>query len=432
MRNTIFIGCITLICILTLIASYAVASPKDEVKKQFSLEECIALATENYPAIKRYDLVNLTGELTIRNINKSYLPMPSLLLKGSYQSDVTSLPLLAPGMKVDPMSKDQYSAALNIEQVIWDGGVTSALKREANTRADYDRSEIEVEIYSLKERVQNLYFGILLADSFLNEIVLADKEIERIKEKIEAFIESGVANSSDLDEVLVRKITVSQRRKEILSDRKSYISMLSVMTGVPIDESVVLVTPQSKSFEINAQNRRPELKLFNIGQEMTIVAKNHINIRNRPKFGAFVQLGYGRPGLNMLKDEFAGFYIAGVRMTWSIGSLYTSKNDKRLQDIRFNNIESQKETFLYNTRVRGVGSSQKILKIEELLSGDEEVVTLRSRLAESALEKLEAGSISLSDYIKELIQLDSARCIRSRRKIELLLAIYEMNYLLNN
>ncbi len=432
MKNTIFINRIILICTLALITYPAGALQKEEDKKQFCLQECIALATENYPAIKKYNMVNLTGELAIRNINKSYLPQPSLSLKGSYQSDVTSIPVLIPGMAVDPMSKDHYLAALNIEQTIWDGGVSSDLKREIQTKALYDRSEIDVEIYSLKERVQNLYFGVLLADSFLKEIYAADKEIERVKERVEAFIESGVANNSDLDAVLVEKISISQRRRELVSDRKSYITMLSEMTGVPMDETVVLVAPQLNSFDRYAENRRPELKLFSTAQEMTIFAKKSIDSRSKPKFGAFVQLGYGRPGLNMLKDEFAGFYIAGVRMAWNIGSLYTSKNEKRMQDIKFGIIDTQRETFLYNIKLKSAGTFEKILKIKELLAGDEEMVTLRIRLAESALEKLEAGSISVTDYIKELNLLDYARCTRSRRKIELLLAINEMNYLLNN
>ncbi len=419
-------------CPLMAFTLLATAQIQEAGKREFSLEECIALATENYPLVKRYNLIDLSKEFTINNINKSYLPQPSLSLKGSYQSDVTSVPVIVPGMAIDPMSKDQYSAILSIEQLIWDGGAAEAGKKQAVNRSVYERGEVEVEIYNLKERIQSLFFGILLTESYLNEITVAEREIERLNGVVAAFIESGIANSSDMDALLVEKVSLSQRRRELSSDRKSYITMLSAMTGVKMDESTKLLTPETSGININSLIKRPELDLFKAGQEIVEQEKDIITSRNKPKFGAFVQLGYGRPGLNMLKDEFKGFYIAGVRMVWSIGSLYTAKNEKRIQDLKFSSIDSQRESFLYNVNVKRSGSSEKIRKIEELLAGDEEMVAIRSRLVQFALVKLEAGSISVSDYLKELNLLDGARCTRGRRKIELLMSIYEMKHILNN
>ncbi len=423
---------LVLSCFLILISVTAVANQPQRSKREFTLGECIALAIENYPAVKRYSLIEASKELTVNNINKSHLPQPSFSLKGSYQSDVTSVPVLVPGMSIDPMSKDQYSAVLNVEQTIWDGGLSSTGKKQAGIKAEYDKSELEIEIYTLKERIQNLYFGTLLVESYLKEISVAEREIDRIKVRVQAFIESGVANSSDLDAVLVEKVSLQQRARELNSDRKSYIAMLSSMTGAEMDETAVLITPLPEIRKGDYQIKRPELVLFNLGQEITNHEKEMIESRSRPKIGAFVQLGYGRPGLNMLKDEFAGFYTAGVRMVWNLGSYYTKKSEKRLQDLRYNTIETQRETFLYNINSKIAGTNEKIEKIKELLSGDEEMVKLRSRLVESSLKKLEAGSISVSDYIKELNLLDNARCTKSRRIIELLMAEYELNYILNN
>jgi len=432
MKRAIIINRITIVCISVLISSTAGAKLPEGIKKEVTLGECIALATENYPSVKRYNLIETAKEFTVSNINKSLLPQPSLTIKGSYQSDVTSVPVLAPGMSIDPMSKDQYSAILNIEQTIWDGGISAAGKKQAVIKAAYDKSELEIEIYTLKERIQNLYFGILLVESYLKELKVAEKELDRTEERVKAFIESGVANISDFDAVMVEKISLSQRIRELKSERKSYIAMLSSMTGAVMDETIVLLTPEPINENSDFLVKRPELTLFKLGQEITTQEKGVIDSRSRPKLGAFVQLGYGRPGLNMLKDEFTGFYIAGVRMVWNIGSFYTGRNEKRLQDVRFNNIETQRETFLYNINARRVGTSEKIQKIRDLLTGDDEMVKLRSRLAESALIKLEAGTISVSDYIKELNLLDNARCTKGRRTIELLMAEYELSYILNN
>jgi len=151
-----------------------------------------------------------------------------------------------------------------------------------------------------------------------------------------------------------------------------------------------------------------------------------------PKFGLFVQTGYGKPALNMFSNKFEPYYIAGVKMVWNIGGFYTKSNELKLIDLQKSTIQTSSELFLYNINLKSAGERAKIEKLQKLLEIDNELVELRTNLLKAADTKLANGTISTSDYLKELNNLDGARSSKARREIELLGAINELKNSLNN
>lgn len=395
-----------------------------------TLQECIALATENYPAVVRYNLIETVKEYNVSNINKSWLPKAGVTIKGSYQSQVTEIPFVIPGFEIDPLSKTQYSAVVAVNQTIWDGGVTSASKKEAQAKAISDVKELEIELYSIKERVNNIYFGVLLIDQYLKETEVLGRELDRMQNKVFALIASGVADSSDLYPVEAQKIALNQRFKELQNNKKSYLKVLSLMTGRASDTTAILLLPaltKTTSQEI----LRPELSFFESKKEIAQIQSLYLNNRVLPKIGAFIQAGYGLPGLNMLKNEASSFYIGGISLSWSLDGFYTRKNDMRKIDAARASIESQKETFLYNTRLKNASITSEIESIEELSITDQQLVAIREKIAESSSVKLENGATSVTEHLKEVNMLDAARLALGKRKIELLKAMSDLRNNLN-
>ena len=397
---------------------------------QYTLADCLSKARENYPAIKRYQIIEATEGYLASNVGKSYLPQITLSAKGSYQSDVTSVPVNIPGVTIPTLSKDQYGVSLNIEQTIWDGGAVSSVKEEISAKRSAEESELEVELYTIKERVTQIYFEILLIEGYLKELDVVKEDLKRGKSRIEAYIESGVANSSDLDAFLAEEITLRQREVSLMSDRETYIEMLGQMIGETLNRAISLEKPDISvtDYEI----RRPELQMFESQMALLDSRKKGLDAKNMPKFGLFVQTGYGKPALNMLSNKFEPYYIAGVRMVWNIGGFYTKANESRLIDLQKSAIQNSSELFLYNINLKSAGERAKIEKLRKLLESDNELVELRTNLLKAADTKLANGTISTSDYLKELNNLDGARSSKARREIELLGAINELKNSLNN
>ena len=145
-------------------------------------------------------------------------------------------------------------------------------------------------------------------------------------ERINAFKQNGIANQTDLDALKVEQLNADQRESELKSTRKSYGLVLSAMTGIKIDENTALAKPEiNLTVLTDTIVRRPELTLFEAQNKMYEGQKALLNAGNLPRIGAFIQGGYGKPGLNMLTNAFSEFYIGGIRLSWNLSGFYSQK-----------------------------------------------------------------------------------------------------------
>lgn len=395
---------------------------------QYKLEICQQKAKDNFPMVVQYKLLENSKEFKIENANRNYLPQLSLSAKATYQSEVTEIPISMAG--ITPLSKDQYNAVLQLEQTIWDGDAISSQKRGIKAQSMLDKSKLDVDLYALRERVNQLFFGIILLNEQLAQINILKNDLERSLNQVNAYKKNGMANQSDIDAVKVEQINALQKETELLANREAFVSMLSAMIGEKIAGDAVFEKPTDLTY--SEENRRPELTLFSAQADFLDSQTGMVSSKSRPKIGAFVQGGYGKPGLNMLKNEFSPFYLAGVKLVWNLGTLYTKKNELRLIDIDKKTVDSQREAFLYNSNLKSRQQIVAINKIRTLMERDDELISLRESIMKAAEVKLENGTISVSELLREINLLDIARNNRAKREVELMMAIYDLKNTTNN
>lgn len=399
---------------------------------QLTIELCHEKAKKNYPLIKRYDLIEKTKDYNLSNAGKGYLPQFSMSAKATYQSDVPHLPISVPGVNIRPLSQDQYGVTLDVNQTIWDGGVISSKKEMAKTASEVALKQLEVNLYSINDRVNQLYFGILLLDGKIKQNQLFREELERNFNLISSYIQNGVANQSDLDAIKVEQLKAIQTYTQLMSNRKAYIDMLAALIGEPIDENVIMEKPNTSTQLTTGQIERPELRLFEAQQTDLETQKKLIKTGYMPKLGVFATGGYGRPGLNMLEDKFAAYYIGGVRLSWNFGGLYTEKNDRRIIEASQSSLAAEKETFLFNTNLQVTQEQSEIKKNRDLLKYDDEIITLRNNVKKAAEVKVANGMLTVTDLMREINAEDLAKQDKIQHEVELLLSIYNLKYTTNN
>ncbi|PXV67372.1 outer membrane protein TolC [Dysgonomonas alginatilytica] len=398
---------------------------------QLTIEACQEKAKQNYPLIKRYGLIEKTKEYNLSNAGKGYLPQFSMSAKATYQSDVPHLPISVPGVNIRPLSQDQYGVTLDVNQSIWDGGVISSKKEMAKTASEVAAKQLEVNLYTINDRVNQLYFGILLFDAKIKQNQLLQEELERNFNLISSYIENGVANQSDLDAIKVEQLKTIQTQTQLASNRKAFIDMLSVLIGESINENTVLEKPNSENQLLSSQIGRPELHLFDAQYNDLETQKKQIKAGYMPKLGLFATGGYGRPGLNMLEDKFAAYYIAGVRLSWNFGGLYTEKNDHKLIEANQSSLAAEKETFLFNTNLEVTQEQSEVKRNRDLLKYDDDIITLRNNVKKSAEVKVANGTLTVTDLMREVNAEDLAKQDKIQHEIELLLSIYNLKYTTN-
>jgi outer membrane protein TolC len=413
---------------------------------QLTIDDCQQQAKENYPLIRKYDLIRQSKNYNLSNVAKAWLPQVQLNARATYQSEVTKIPIdfsqlgalgsLFP--EIPTPTKDQYQVTIEASQVIWDGGAIRSQRKLAEAGSEVESQQLEVEMYALEDRVNQLFFGILLCDAQLEQNRFLTDELQRNVVRVQSFMESGVANQSDLDVVRIEQLNAKQVRTQIQSARRAYVEMLGLMLGQELPENMVLVKPDinNASFALAGSTRnlrinRPELQFFSAQARLFDAQKALIKSSFLPKLGLFLQGGYGRPGLNMLSDEFDAFYIGGVRLSWNFGALYTQKNDLRKIEVNKNAVDTQKDFFLYNIRLSASRENQELQRLHALMQDDDEIVSLRENIRKSAEAKVENGTLTVTDLMRELTQENIARQTKTAHEIDLLRAIYNLRNVTN-
>lgn len=395
-----------------------------------TIEECYTLARQYYPIAKQRDLITRSETYSIDNATKGNLPQVSLYGQATYQSDVPHLPIDLPGTEIPLIPKDQYKLYGEVTQVIYDGGVTGIEKQGHEARARAELQSIEVELYKLKERINQLYFGILLINEQIQQVFLLRKDIELGITKTKAAIENGTALKSSVAVLQVELLKSQQRNIELDATRHAYLEMLGLMINQTIGEHTVLSTPVA--ITPDQEIRRPEMAWYEYQRQNLTLRNDMLDVRNRPKISLFLQGGLGRPGLNIFDDALKGYYYGGLRLYWPLAGFYSVGNEKAMNEINQQAIDVQRETFLYNTNLQLRTQNHEILKLQELLNTDDEIVALRSTIKQTALNQLEGGVINTNDYLREVNAEDNARQTKLLHEIQLRLAQYSLLTTLGN
>lgn len=391
-------------------------------QKQLTIGDCYDLAKKNYPLIQQSELIEKTKDYTIDNLSKGNLPQVVVNGQATYQSDVTKYPIVIANMKVPALAKDQYRIYGEMNQPLTDVFSINLQKGLTDASSKSQQQQLEVELYKLKDRINQLYFGALLADEQIVQNELLKKDIKTGIDKINAAITNGTAFKSNAQMLEAELLKADQHTIELAASRKSFRDMLGFMTGVKIDDNTQLKTPEPV---ITASNiNRPELKMYELQKEQFSVQQKLVDNRKIPKVGVFLQGGYGRPALDFLSNEFKAYYITGLRLNWNLASLYTIKKEKDILNISRKNIEVQKETFLFNTNVNLSQQTNDIEKYRQLVNTDNSIITLREKVKFAATAQLENGVITANDFITYVNAEDQARQAKALHNTQLLLAQY--------
>ncbi|MDD3273709.1 MAG: TolC family protein, partial [Bacteroidales bacterium] len=257
-------------------------------------------------------------------------------------------------------------------------------------------------------------------------------ELNNNFKKISAFVDNGIATKSDLDVVRVEILKVGQRREELKMTSSTYREMLASLTGLEEVKEGDLIKPRVDLNALTGKINRPELGLFEAQMRLLTSQESGIKASTMPRLNLFLQGGYGNPGLNMLKNEFSTFYIGGVRLVWNFGSLYTRGNSLKKLESGRESIRVQRETFLFNNNLAENQQRNEVEKLAKQLASDDEIIAIRERIKKAAEKKVEEGTISVSDLVREINAESMARQERSTHEIMHLMAIYSIKYLKNN
>lgn len=399
-------------------------------QKSLTIEQCYDLARQNYPLLKQHDLIQKTKDFTLQNAWRGYIPQINVNGQATYQSETTNFKdvfgstgiTLPPNAKFPVYSKDQYRLTGEVSQTIFDGEASKFKKENAKVQAEISEQSLEVNLYALRDRVNQVYFGVLLIDEELLQNSIQQNDIQNGIDKTQALVNNGNAYRSNVDELKAQLMTVQQSRVELVSSRRSFLLVLGLLINQTLDESTVLTPPKTPA--LSTEIKRPEVTLYDLQKKTYDVQAKQLQTGLMPLISAWFDGSYGRPTLNTVSNDFGAFWVTGIKFNWSLTALYTWRNNKRIFGLDQTDLDIQKETFLFNTKIAMTQQDQDIKKYNELVANDRQIVDLRVSVKNASDAQLQNGVITGHDYLTQVDAEAQARLTLILHQVQLLQAEY--------
>ena len=398
-----------------------------------TLDYCYKLAAMNFPLARQKDLLTGSSELRVKNISKNWLPQMNLNGSASLQSDVTAfaIPRIAglPPIESPTISKDWYKLTFDVSQSLYEGNVTAYQKKLEGMNLSADQKALQIELYKLKDRLNQVFLSIFLIRENESLLMNSKEQLDVKLKEVRSAVANGVQLASNADAIEAELLRIDQALTEIKVDRTAAFKILSELTSTEIPETAQLVFPKTQISSYTFENKRFEAELFDIQESRTVVMKDMVTTKWNPKVSAYGQLGYGRPGLNMLSNSFDPLWLVGAKLTWNFFNWNQNKNEKKIYGIQGEIIKSQKDAFDKNLQITTETNLAQIMKLSEMLQKDEEIINLRTRITKTASSQLDNGVITSSDYISRMNEEIQARLNLQLHRVQLELA--KLTYLYN-
>jgi len=396
---------------------------------QLTIESCHEKARSNFPMIKQYGIIEKTQEYNLANANKNYLPQLDISIIGGI---LEGMPSIGASDTEDSGLNMNMISMLQFNQVIWDGGITKASKTAIEANGEIAKSSLDVTLYALEDKINNLYFGILLIDEQVKQMDILLSTLDRNYKRVKIAVENGTALLSDLDEIKVEVLNTTQKQTDLTFNRSAYLNVLSAMIGEHFDDSVILEMPKHVLASLSDSIQRPELNVYN-NKRMSVEAQRNINkAMLLPKvgimgFGTFIQ-----PGVDFGSSSLDNILVAGLSVNWSLGSLYKHSNNEKLLDLDLKKVALEQETFLFNKNLELQQFKVDFMRYQSQIAQDKELLVLKQRIKTAYDTKYENGTCTMSALLDRVNDESMAQQSLTVHQIQYLLKVYQYQILTGN
>lgn len=390
------------------------------------LNECYEGLKTNYPLVKQRAILEQQKEAELSAIKSKTLPQLNLNAQATYQSDVTQVPL--PNTGIEPLNNDQYRATLTANQLIFNGGKIKANQSLHDTETERKKQEVKVNLYQLKQRVDQLYFSILLIDEQVALLKVREQQLKSKLNEVTSGIRNGVLLPTSDKVIETELLRIFQQNQEANNNKSKLINTLSSLIGLPISIETEFQKPLI-TIHTNSELNRPELGLYGLQKQEIEQQQNILSKSMVPELNGFATGGYGNPGLNMLENDFTSYYIVGLKLNWNVFDWNSNKKQRQALDYSKELISNQEEVFKLNTNTALNEQLKEVETLENTIEIDEQLIALQQEVLHTSESQLKNGIITTSEYITELTKLYEAENLFNQHKTQLELAKANYNIL---
>lgn len=391
---------------------------------QLTLSECQDRARANSPVIRQLALIEKSKDVNLSNASKLWLPQFGISAMAVAADGMPEISL--PGTTAET-EHFQLAVMTSLLQTVWDGGISSAKVEMTRAETEVEKAKVEVSLYAIRSKVNELYFGILSINEQIKQVDILTENLVRNRNRAEISLQNGVIHQSDLDKIQVEIYKAEQSKINLTTYKTAYLKMLAVIIGREIGENEILEIPKPVNLsELGSVGNRPELTMF-ARRRKTIDARHSLlSTKITPKIQLQGMVTALTPGIRLANTRNNHFLFGALVVQWNIGGFYTRKNDLNLLKIKKNIIDTQQNAFMQSIDVELAQKRSQLERHRLLVEKDDEIVKLRERVKSASEKKFENGTITMSELIDDINAENLARQTRNQHQIEFLMYQYDI------
>ena len=390
-------------------------------QNELKLEDCIKISKENYPLIASFDLIEKTKSYSLDNVKKNYYPKFSATLIGGFINGL-------PSTNNNNDTKTELIGLAQLDQVIWDGGITKNKKKLIEAENEVKISQLNNQLYLLEQKVSDIFFGLLLIDLKIEALQTYKTKIKAQKKQVSSGIKNGLLPASDLTEIQIAELNIEKKEVALQSHRETFSSILGLYMNQDL-KNATLVVPEYTFTENTNSFNRPEYKTLNSRIAALDAQENLQQSSLTPKIGIKgIALGFS-PEIGIGPASTDAILFGGLSLAWNIDALYKNKTNKEIIAINKEQIQVEKNQLDFNLSIAERMERRNVYTYQKQVDLSKQSLNLQQKLFKSYQSQYNQGIITIAELIRKLEDLKTAQIEVSTQKISFYKAIFNYNYI---
>jgi outer membrane protein TolC len=410
---------------LVFFVALVIAVPAFSQDTTLSLGELHRAAEAADPRAREIRLLEQQWKLRDRNIAVQRLPAFGIESQVQYQTDAPSSPVTnASGSPLFQAPKQTYDTLLRVEQRLFDPTVSRQAAVQRAQLAE-DQARVRTALYALRQQVSDAFFAVALLDQQAGVLAAAIADLSARASEMEARVREGTALRADFAAIDASRLQRQQEEDELRTSRRAAVGRLATIVGRPIAPGATPVLPNLAPEVIRARTagplstERPEFAQFTRARERLERQREAAVVQSLPKLSAFGRVGYGRPGLNFIRDEFDTYGVGGLRLQWNAWSWGTPTRESEIARLQADIVTAEEEAFA-RTLEQSTGTDEATIeRLERTVASDAEIIALREEVERAARARMQEGVMTAADYVARQSELLQSRYARASHEVEL-------------
>ena len=393
--------------------------------RSFDLGSLHQAAVESDPRMRQLQLLMEQSDLRRRNIAAGRLPAIVVEGQAQYQSDVPTAPLTLPsGQPLFSPPKATYDGGLRIDLRLFDATLDAQGALERAQLAE-QQARVRTTLFGLRQQVNDAFFAAAAMQARAGALAAVVADLDARLQETNARVAQGTALPADAAAIEATLLQRQQEEDELRTSREIALSRLAVLTGQPVRTEDVLAMPNlgqavTRVQQASAQARvRPEYEQFTRTRERLARQAELTAAQERPRVTTYGKVGYGKPGLNFIANQFDSYALGGVRVQRNAWTWATGHREREALAIQQQVVAADQAAFEKGLLDATQGDRAAIDRLQHALATDERIVTLREQVARSTHIRLQEGVVTASEYLDRTAELLQARFARAGHQVEL-------------